>query len=242
MKSDEIEQEQSVWVSPDSQIFYQTHRNTPEDLYPSERFFLPDVLGEVSSCLDIGCAAGGFSHIMKTINPDLTYVGVDVIPQFIELARENYPDSEFYVSNGIDLPFAPNSFELVYSTGVLHVNSHYRAIVRSAYDLSSRYMLCDFRLTDGEEVIGEIEVSFDGESVTEHNLPYIVLNVKELTDFLATLNPRPISIKAMGYTHAPSLTARVPLDEIIMAFFLIEKGSAATNKTLIDLDFSCAKD
>lgn len=239
---DKIREEQKVWATPDSITFYQTHRNKPEELYPSERFFLPDVLKEVTACLDIGCATGGFSRIMKSFNPSLRYVGVDIIPQFIELAKMIYPDSEFYVGDGINLPFASDSFELVFSTGILHLNSHYKEIVRSAYNLCSRYLLCDFRLTEGPTVIGEFDVNFDGKSTSEHPLPYIVVNVKELTDFLRSLSPRPISIQAKGYVHAPSPMARISLREVIMVFFLIRKGDEHNKYTSIDLDFSCPLD
>ena len=234
----EINQEQKVWASPDSVAFYQTHRHKPEQLYPSEEFFLPDVLKEVATCLDIGCAAGGFSCIMKSFNPNLRYVGVDIIPQLIELARITYPDSEFYVGDGINLPFAPDSFELIYSSGVLHLNSHYQEIVRSAYRLCSKYLLCDFRLTEGTTLIAEFDVNFDGKSIPEHPLPYIVVNVKEVTDFLRSLRPTPASIQAKGYAHAPSPTGRIPLKEVIMAFFLIRKGNEHNKYTSIELDFS----
>lgn len=234
-----INQEQKVWAAPDSVAFYRTRRHRPEELYPSERFFLPEVLKEVTSCLDIGCAAGGFNRIMKSFNPGLRYVGVDIIPQFIELAKRAYPDSEFYVGDGVDLPFASNSFELVFSTGMLHLNSNYKEIVRSAYNLCSKYLLCDFRLTEGPAVIGELNVNFDSKSTPKHPLPYIVVNVKELTDFLRNLSPSPVFIQAKGYAHAPSTMARIPSREIIVAFFLIRKGSEHNESTSLDLNFSC---
>ena len=240
--SSEINHEQKVWGSPDSVVFYQTHRNKPEELYLSERFFLPDVLKEVSTCLDIGCAAGGFSHIIKSFNSNLRYVGIDIIPQLIELAKITYPDSEFHVGDGIDLPFAPDSFELLFSTGVLHLNSHYRQIVSSAYNLCSRYLLCDFRLTEGPGVIGEFDVNFDGKSIPEHPLPYVAVNVKEVTYFLRSLRPKPASIQAKGYAHTPSPMARISLTEVIMAFFLIRKGNEHNKHTSIELDFSCPPD
>ena len=189
--------------------------------------------------MDIGCAAGGFSRIMKSFNPSLRYVGIDIIPQFIELAKRTYPDSEFYVSDGVNLPFSANSFELVFSTGTLHLNSHYKEIVSSAYNVGARYLLCDFRLTEGASIVGEFDVNLDGKSIAEHPLPYIVVNVKELTDFLRSLAPRPISIQAKGYPHVPSPMARISLKQVIMAFFLIKKGDEYNKSTWIDLDFCC---
>lgn len=236
--SSEVKEEQGVWASADSFTFYQTHRHRPEELYPSEKFFLPDIVKEVSSCLDIGCAAGGFSRIMKSFNPSLRYVGVDIIPEFIEFARKTYPDSEFYVGDGINLPFTPGSFDLVFSSGVLHLNSHYQEIVRSGYRLCAKYLLCDFRLTEGQTVIGEFDINFDGKSAPQQPLPYIIVNVADLVDFLKSLNPTPAFIRAKGYPHPPSRMAKVSLVEVIMAFFLIGKGDKRGRQTSVDLDFS----
>ncbi len=242
MEPRESSHEQDVWGSSGSIGFYTGHRNGPEDLYPSERFFLPRTLSMVSSCLDIGCAAGGFSNIMKHFNPNLKYTGIDIIPEFIEAAGKTYPDSEFCMSSGTNLPFIADSFELVFSTGILHLTFDYKEIVRSAYDVCSQYLLCDFRLTEGPEIIGEMNVDFINTGSDDHTLPYVVVNVEELLSFLSDLKPNPISIQAKGYFHPPSLMTRVSLDTVIMAFFLIEKGSEATNETLRDLDFSCQKD
>lgn len=233
-----VVQEQDIWAKPDSLAFYKAHRNKPEDLYPSERFFLPDVLKEVSSCLDIGCAAGGFSHIMKHFNPNLNYMGIDIIPQFVKLAKKVYPDSEFCVGDGINLPFAFNSFELVFSTGVMHLNSHYEEIVRSAYAVCSKYLLCDFHLTKGPTIIGEFDVNFNGKSACRHPLPYIVVNEREFVEFLKRLEPKPIFIRAKGYYHRPSPMARITLKEVIMAFFLIKKSDENNKHTSIEVDIN----
>jgi SAM-dependent methyltransferase len=230
----QILSEQKGWSAPDSLEFYRSHRNQTDDLYESEKFFLPSILQEVNSVLDVGCAAGGFSRIMKSFNPKLRYVGVDITPELIETARQDFPDSEFYVNDGVSFPFSPGSFDLVHCTGVLHVNSHYQEMLKAMWEQTNRYLLCDFRLTHTASVLGEIEIRF-GENTRATVLPYYILNVDELINIIKTLTPVPSSVQAKGYMHNVSNTAKVPLDQVIMAFFLLEKGSNQDTKIEMDL-------
>lgn len=220
-----VQDEQRVWGRNGSLEFFQKSRQRPEDLYPSERFFLPAVLPQVTSCLDVGCAAGGFSRIMKSFNPSLRYTGIDILPEFVDIARRAHPDSQFLVGDGIHFTTPPESYDLVFSTGILHLNSRYRDIVDACYAQARRFLLCDFRLTRGAAVTGTFHVKFsDG---NETPLPYVVLNVDEAVTWLASLTPRPRRIRAYGYYHAPSAMASVPLTQVLMAFFLVEKGPMA---------------
>ena len=96
----DINHEQMVWAKEDNEKFFEESRSKVEDLYPSETFFLPEVLKEVRSCLDVGCCCGGFCNIMKTFNPELDYTGTDIIPRFIEIAKEKFPEANFAVNDG----------------------------------------------------------------------------------------------------------------------------------------------
>ncbi|HSP16242.1 MAG TPA: class I SAM-dependent methyltransferase [Thermoanaerobaculia bacterium] len=233
--ADDVRSEQKVWAKRDSLEFFQTHRQKPADMYPSERFFLPEILPSVNSVLDIGCAAGGFSQIMKSFNPDVVYTGVDVTPEFIEIASRKFPESRFILGDGIHFQTPPNSFQLVYSTGILHLNSRWRDIVRSAYEQAERWLLCDFRLTAGPSVAGTMRVEFDGQT-SDAVLPYFVVNIQEMLKFLESLWPAATLIRARGYYHAAAGTAVLPLSRVLMAFFLIEKGSVGNANTRLELD------
>jgi SAM-dependent methyltransferase len=230
--------EQAVWAAKDSLAYYSTHRQRPEDLYLSERFFLPDAVREATSCLDIGCAAGGFSRIMKAFNPALAYTGVDITPAFIERARAAFPDSRFEVGDGLHFSTPPNSYDLVFSSGMLHLNSQYREIVRAAYRQTRHLLVCDFRLTFGPAVTGRFRVDFGDRPAADvvRTLPYFVLNVEELVADLQSLDPPPRALTLRGYAHAPAATAELPLSTVLMAFVRLEKGRPGdTTAVTIDL-------
>ena len=233
--------EQQVWGRQDSIEFYERHRCRPEDLYPSEQKYLPEVLAGVQCCLDFGCAAGGFSSIMRQFNPKLQYIGVDVIPEFVRSAKRSHPEGRFLLIDGIHLPFRNDALDLVHSSGVLHLNSAHREILLGLYRVCRRYLLADFRLTRGPERIGTFFPRFDAEEDlpmdTGTPLPYVVLNLDDHVAFLKNLTPSPRSIRAFGYYHRPSDMARLELDQILMAFFLIEKGDSETHDPEIRLDF-----
>ena len=156
-----ILQEQQAWKLPDSLAYYATHRKRPEELYPSERVFLPEVLPNIQNCLDFGCAAGGFSEIMCYYNPSLEYTGADITPEFLQLGKSNYPDCSFLHTDGTSLPFRAHTFDLVHSSGVLHLNSAHRRIAEELYRVSNHYFLADFRLTHGPAQCGQCRIRFD---------------------------------------------------------------------------------
>ena len=52
------------WSANDTVDFFVNHRNTYEDLYKSEKYFLTkELILSMDSILDVGCAAGGFCNI-----------------------------------------------------------------------------------------------------------------------------------------------------------------------------------
>jgi SAM-dependent methyltransferase len=225
----DIAEEQRVWKSDETLAFYRQRRRSPTELYRSERFFLPDILRQVRSVIDIGCAAGGFLGIMRSFNPSLRYVGMDITPDLIEIARREYPDGEFYIGDGIHFPFPPGSFDLAHSSGVLHLNSRYRDILQAMWQQTGRYLLCDLRLTPGPAFTG---------TMSEPTLPYHVLNIDATLNFLKTLNPAPGLIRAKGYSHPAAPAARLPQQDIIMACFLLEKR--AEPRPIMEIDFNAA--
>jgi hypothetical protein len=229
--------EQRAWSSPESLDYYRRHRQRPEELYPSERFFLPDVLRQIGSMLDVGCAAGGFSEVAKALNPRVRYVGVDIVPAFIETARVEHPHAEFVIGDGLTFATPPGSFDLAHASGVLHLNLRYRDIITAMWAQTRRFLLCDLRLTTASPEVGRMESPF-GEAQST-SLPYVVLDVAGVVDMFRALDPAPARVAIKGYRHHASAHARLANPDVLMAFVLAEKGtgrSAAPPVIDVDLD------
>ena len=106
------------------------------------------------------------------------------------------------------------------------------------YRVSSKYVLCDFRLTDGADITGEMDVNLVGQK-KNGVLPYVVLNTEGHVEFLKSMQPAPASIAVKGYAHQPTQLARINLDKITMAFFLIEKGEKENaNSTQVNINLN----
>src|SRR4051812_21460066 len=113
------------WVEDPSLVdFYASHRRRPEDLYPSERRFLPWLLRRSSSVLDTGCALGGFADIHRHYNPAIEYCGIDVSQPLVDAANRMRPDLDIRVGDtpaGLDV----ERFDLVQGLGWLHWDPRY---------------------------------------------------------------------------------------------------------------------
>lgn len=76
-----------------------------------------NALPRTGSALDLGCAQGHDTQALT--NQGLQATGIDISEEFIQTARENYPNLPFLVANAEDLPFDEEAFKLVYATNIL---------------------------------------------------------------------------------------------------------------------------
>src|SRR5262245_21798206 len=72
--------------------------------------------------LEIGCGMG--SDLVQFARGGAICAGIDITPRSIEMSRHRFAlyglDGNFILSDGERLPFPPESFDVVYSNGVLH--------------------------------------------------------------------------------------------------------------------------
>jgi ubiquinone/menaquinone biosynthesis C-methylase UbiE len=67
----------------------------------------------VGSVLDVGCANGDSTAIMKAHNPALTLTGLELADWAVREASRNHPDIPFVQGNAHALPFPDRSFDTV---------------------------------------------------------------------------------------------------------------------------------
>ncbi|NEP55625.1 MAG: class I SAM-dependent methyltransferase [Symploca sp. SIO2G7] len=84
---------------------------------------------KVESLLDVGCGYGNFSEfLIKEKQYQGRYLGIDIIPDFIDKARQLYEEkysSRFITGNFLELDWTQEKFDVVISMGVLGVNQDY---------------------------------------------------------------------------------------------------------------------
>lgn len=216
------------WSTENALKYYSSHRKTPDDLYKSEKYFLSAIITPGSSILDIGCAAGGFYSIFRSIEPTVSYTGVDISAGMIARARELNPGVPFYVSKGSSLPFDGESFDIVFCSGTLHMSPDWRETIREAWRVTKDRFLFDLRMTGTSPTIEDISVSYekiaffgewDGRSV----VPYIIVSVDDFVSVVNTLRPRPVLKKVFGYIHPVSPMTHTPEKNVCMTMCCMGK-------------------
>ena len=229
----------NAWGQASALDFYSKHRHEASDLYPSEQVFLPRVLFPGAKVLDIGCASGGFFNIMRSMEPTIEYVGMDLVADAIKLAQNRYPEARFMLADGFEIPFDDGHFDLVHCTSVLNNEPRYQELLPEMYRVSNRFVLTDMRLLKNLETMENTgpfyyDIQFEGES-QEATVPYVVNDADEVINYLLGLEPRPQALRGTGYFHTVSPMARIPFTEVCMSILLIQKGRSETEKTLLDL-------
>jgi SAM-dependent methyltransferase len=210
----------NVWNQNDTVDFYIHHRQQYDELYESEKFFLnKDFVNSVHSVLDIGCAAGGMSKILRHFNADLTYIGLDVSDKLIQYAKQtiNDPLTRFECYDGIDMPFKNVPFDLVFSSGVLHLVDHYRDVFAQMVERSQQYVLTDFRVTTQPTYTGKMKIDFSNQNDSSGIINYHVINFHELLSFFKSFK-RIKKIEIFGYKGNASNMSE-GIDDVYMVFF-----------------------
>lgn len=76
---------------------------------------IPDINDK--KVLEVGCGVGRWANLIISIGAE--YIGVDISPEMVKIAKKNNPTGNFYVIDGECLPFPDNCFDLVFSVTVL---------------------------------------------------------------------------------------------------------------------------
>lgn len=101
------------------------------------------------SVLDIGCGKGEFVSFFLERYPNTRlepYLGIDIVPEFLDLAQRRYPEFEFKQENFLSPGFGRGEkFELVIALGVLvtrvrRYEEYLEYFINKMVGFSSRYV------------------------------------------------------------------------------------------------------
>lgn len=219
----------SEWVDhPGLVSFYTSHRHRPEDLYPSERRFLPWLAHRARSVLDVGCASGGFAEIWRHFNPELEYRGVDVSKPLIDAARRAHPELEFVLADcAAGVPLASASSDVVQALGWLHWEPRYLNALAELWRLTSRWLFFDVRLVEADVDLtgGEQRLTFTGVDDGVSATPYICVSWATFARAIRELGPD--QVLAYGYWGRPAESVTGVDREVCFATFVLERGDAS---------------
>lgn len=106
------------------------------------------------SVLEIGASSGFYSEVLSIAGFPCSYVGLDYSEAYKQLAEELFPWIVFKVGDARDLPYSPNSFEIVVSGNCLiHIYEAEQAIAEAAR-VASKFVIL------GKTPVSNIEATY----------------------------------------------------------------------------------
>ena len=94
-----------------------------------------------ASVLDLGCGFGDLYRYLAGCAAGLRYVGCDISPDLLQVARERHPQVQFDLRNVLDAPYPEQSFDYVFISGMFN----YRIEDNAAFlqqTLAAAYHMC----------------------------------------------------------------------------------------------------
>jgi SAM-dependent methyltransferase len=223
---------------PDLVEYYGSHRNRADELYPSERRFLPWLAADARSLVDVGCGAGGFSAIWRSYSPALRYTGVDISEGLVEAARSRHPEHEFLRADCAEgLPLVDGYADVAVALGWLHWERRYARALSELWRVSRRHLFFDLRLgaTAGADISATQRLALTGEWDGRTTVPYICASWPRIAELLVALRPR--RILGHGYWGKPADTVMGVDGEICFATFVLEhSGHRVDRRPEVALD------
>lgn len=170
-----------------------------------DRLFDTISISSEDSILDVGCGKGELLNYLSlrfTDRKNYDYLGIDLVPEFINLAKRNFPCREFKVANFIDSSFYPNKkFDIVVALGVLvtrvrDYDLFVECFVKKMVQCAKKYVLFNI-ISD----IDSYNANYSDINGVGHST---VLNAEVLHSFVNTLSCS--SYKATPYNIFPDAT------------------------------------
>ena len=179
--------------------------------------------------LEIGCASGEFYRYLRVRFPKLSYHGLDISAPAIALANAKYPEGRF-AANRPEASLAeslreagfPERPDLIYAKDVVHHQVQPFAFLAQLMEAAAEALIMRCRTRD----VGATELNPEVSCQYHYDgwMPYIVINLQELVDYLASRSP---GAEIMVYRHHMVLGGRherfLPKE-----LYLKETGTAET--------------
>ncbi len=221
--------------------YYKDYRRNFEDLFDSEKHFLKEFINQNRTIYDVGCAVGGMYEILSNMKTEIIYHGVDIAEKMITQAKKNYPNVNFEVVDGVNLPEKDNSFDGVLSFGTTVHEQQWEKLLSELWRVTNKDLLFDIRFVEDLPTVSNLSSGYvlDGSGL---KYPYVVINYKDFINLINSLNPKPNVTKIYGYFGSANDDVTLPREysKICMSCVLLKKDYKNINngKSSIELPFN----
>lgn len=177
---------------------YAASRAGTEDRVELEK--LRSFLGEHAKVLDVGCAAGRDTRIMKDMGLDAT--GSDLAEKLLAIGRRENPDISFVLADMRALPFGDQTFDAVWANAVLHHVSkpEMPGVLREFLRVLKPGGVVYVRTKGGEGVLRTKEATVSGEQ-----REFELVTADELDTMLTDVGYTKISLEVTSSKSRPGL-------------------------------------
>lgn len=143
------------------------------------RQLVADINIENKSILDAGCGMGDVLPYLYSKSPAFNYLGVDITPAFIEIARKRYAGSTFEVFNPFD-DEVTEKYDIVISSGVMNIKtpgweSKRKLMIGRLFSYANEALAFN--------MAGWMQESNEGKKIGYANIP-------DVLDFCSSLTPK----------------------------------------------------
>lgn len=145
--------------------------------------------------LEVGCATGEFYRYLRIKYPRVEYYGIDISRPAIAEAQEKYPRARFFLNDAnmkmvdaIQQLNIPRNPEVVYAKDVVHHQIDPWDFLTQLLHVASEVLILRVRTRDVGQTVLEPDLSCQ----YHYNgwMPYIVMNLQELTDRITDQRPK----------------------------------------------------
>lgn len=154
----------------------------------AEQIYLQEAMQKLEdpSILDVGCATGTTYRFLKNVNKSgkFKYTGIDLSQPAINRARGLYENIDFRTKEHENiLEFVGRRFDIVYSRDTILHQVHPYDFLKQLLDAAGQFLIVRLRTRDHGATVTDVEISCQMH-YDNFWMPYIVLNIDELIDFL----------------------------------------------------------
>ncbi len=107
--------------------------------------FLKELDFNHKSVLDVGSGFGDLIDSISRQAQDFSYLGVDIVPEFITQAQKNHPGYRFVERNYLDYPLE-NIFDIVIASGCLNFNQGLNTLSYRQHYIQILFNHCSYAL------------------------------------------------------------------------------------------------